>query len=302
MTRFRDDVAGLDATIIMHPRIWKASGHVDTFSDPMVDCKTCKARFRADQMNEIPCPQKPSKMATECHGEKTEARPFNLMFETVVGPIQSEENIAYLRPETAQAIFAQFKNVLETSRQKVPFGIAQMGKAFRNEVTPRNFTFRSREFEQMELEFFIKPDEAVEAISGSVATPAGTRASRGTAAELGLATLAPILGRGAHPVLREHRPAAHDARGILAETGGTGPLRPGHRRHPVQIPLRHPGTRRHRRPQRFRPEPAPAFLRQVDGRVRRGTQGRLAEAGPGKADGAARALLTRPGEVSRTCR
>lgn len=173
MTRFRDDVAGLDATIIMHPRIWKASGHVDTFSDPMVDCKTCKARFRADQMSDMPCPQKPSKMATECHGEKTEARPFNLMFETIVGPIKSEENIAYLRPETAQAIFAQFKNVLETSRQKVPFGIAQMGKAFRNEVTPRNFTFRSREFEQMELEFFIKPDEAIEAISGSVAKPAG---------------------------------------------------------------------------------------------------------------------------------
>jgi glycyl-tRNA synthetase len=173
MTRLRDDIVGLEATIIMHPRIWKASGHVDTFSDPMVDCKTCKARFRADQMHEIPCPQKPSKMACECHGEKTEARPFNLMFATTVGPIKTEENTAYLRPETAQAIFAQFKNVLETSRQKVPFGIAQMGKAFRNEVTPRNFTFRSREFEQMELEFFIKPDEAVEAISGSVARPAG---------------------------------------------------------------------------------------------------------------------------------
>jgi len=103
----------------------------------------------------------------------TPARPFNLMFETVVGPIRSEENIAYLRPETAQAIFAQFKNVLETARQKVPFGVAQMGKAFRNEVTPRNFTFRSREFEQMELEFFIKPDEAVEAICGRVAVPSG---------------------------------------------------------------------------------------------------------------------------------
>lgn len=171
MTRYRDDVAGLDATIIMHPRIWKASGHVDTFSDPMVDCKTCKGRFRADQMNEIPCPQKPSKMSSECHGEKTEARPFNLMFETVVGPIRTDENVTYLRPETAQAIFAQFKNILETARQKVPFGIAQMGKAFRNEVTPRNFTFRSREFEQMELEFFIKPDEVIEAISGTVAEP-----------------------------------------------------------------------------------------------------------------------------------
>ena len=172
MTRQRDDIAGLEATIIMHPQIWKASGHVDTFSDPMIDCKTCKGRFRADQTNEIPCPQKPSKMVSECHGEKTAPRAFNLMFQTYVGPVRDESAIAYLRPETAQAIFAQFKNVLETSRQKVPFGIAQVGKAFRNEVTPRNFTFRSREFEQMELEFFIKPDEVVEAISGKVASAA----------------------------------------------------------------------------------------------------------------------------------
>jgi len=172
MTRQRDDVAGLEATIIMHPKIWKASGHVDTFSDPMIDCKTCKGRFRADQTNEIPCPQKPSKMVSECHGEKTAPRAFNLMFQTYVGPVRDESAIAYLRPETAQAIFAQFKNVLETSRQKVPFGIAQTGKAFRNEVTPRNYTFRSREFEQMELEFFIKPDEVVEAICGKVATTA----------------------------------------------------------------------------------------------------------------------------------
>lgn len=172
MTRQREDVTGLDATIIMHPQIWKASGHVDTFSDPMVDCKTCKGRFRADQTAEIPCPQKPSKMVSACHGEKTAPRAFNLMFQTCVGPVQDDSAIAYLRPETAQAIFAQFKNILETSRQKVPFGIAQVGKAFRNEVTPRNFTFRSREFEQMELEFFIRPDEAVEAIAGHVASAA----------------------------------------------------------------------------------------------------------------------------------
>jgi len=172
MTRQREDVAGLEATIIMSPKIWEASGHVTTFSDPMIDCKTCKGRFRADQTNEIPCPEKPSKCVNECHGEKTAPRAFNLMFQTYVGPVQDDSAIAYLRPETAQAIFAQFKNVLETSRQKVPFGIGQIGKAFRNEVTPRNFTFRSREFEQMELEFFIKPDEAVEAISGAVATPA----------------------------------------------------------------------------------------------------------------------------------
>ncbi len=172
MTRMREDVAGLEATIIMSPKIWEASGHVATFTDPMIDCKTCKGRFRADQIGEIPCPQRPSKCVAECAGEKTEPRAFNLMFKTVVGPIESDDNIAYLRPETAQAIFVQFKNVLETSRQKVPFGIAQVGKAFRNEVTPRNYTFRSREFEQMELEYFIKPDEAVEAISGGVSTPA----------------------------------------------------------------------------------------------------------------------------------
>ncbi len=182
MTRQRDDVAGLEATIVMSPQIWKASGHVDTFSDPMCDCKKCKKRFRADQLCEdqglvlikintakfeLPAGTK----CTNCDSkELTEPRPFNLMFKTYVGPIESEDSVAYLRPETAQAIFAQFKNVLETSRQKVPFGIAQVGKAFRNEVTPRNFTFRSREFEQMELEFFIKPDEVIEAIHGSVAT------------------------------------------------------------------------------------------------------------------------------------
>lgn len=171
MTRQREDVVGLEATIIMSPQIWKASGHVDTFSDAMIDCKTCKGRFRADQISEIPCPQKPSKKVSECAGEKTAPRAFNLMFKTFVGPVESDENVAYLRPETAQAIFAQFKNVQETSRQRVPFGIAQIGKAFRNEITPRNFTFRSREFEQMELEFFIRPDEAIEAVCGVVTAP-----------------------------------------------------------------------------------------------------------------------------------
>ena len=182
MTRQREDIAGLEATIIMSPAIWRASGHVDTFSDPMCDCKKCKKRFRADQL----CEEQDLVLGkdangkfvlpagTKCTGcgstELTEPRPFNLMFKTYVGPVESEDNVAYLRPETAQAIFAQFQNVLATSRQKVPFGIAQIGKAFRNEVTPRNYTFRSREFEQMELEFFIKPDEAIEAIHGSVAT------------------------------------------------------------------------------------------------------------------------------------
>jgi len=183
MTRQRDDVAGLEATIIMSPAIWKASGHVDTFSDPMCDCRKCKKRFRADQLCEdqgltlikTAAGKFELPVGTKCTGcgstELTEPRPFNLMFKTFVGPVESEDNVAYLRPETAQAIFAQFKNVLETSRQRVPFGIAQVGKAFRNEVTPRNFTFRSREFEQMELEFFIKPDEVIEAIHGSVFTP-----------------------------------------------------------------------------------------------------------------------------------
>ncbi|MEI6713993.1 MAG: glycine--tRNA ligase [Verrucomicrobiota bacterium] len=242
MTRLRDDIVGLEATIIMHPEIWRASGHVDTFSDPMSTCRACKKLVRSDQVWEmletVPwaetirslCPD--GKADTEgllkwaknkglkslpnfalvkdpeailanlaarsaeatsvqaifqilttaanegplstpcphCGGELTEPRPFNLMFKTYVGPAATEDDIAYLRPETAQAIFVQFKNVLETSRVKVPFGICQIGKAFRNEVTPRNFTFRSREFEQMELEFFIKPDEVVAAQHGQVAS------------------------------------------------------------------------------------------------------------------------------------
>ena len=351
MTRQRDDVAGLEATIIMSPKIWKASGHVDTFSDPMRDCPLTKKRVRADQVEpqsgivfsysgenstvpdeavaafrselteaisklpddklktrgEIEAgdllvgklgvakvaaylfqwrdtseelqplrslihkftrthegkdsterlavllpvgkpPESARKVALEFYhsrgvrnpellGEETkkienstdfhpesgveltEARPFNLMFKTYVGPIESEDSIAYLRPETAQAIFAQFKNVLETSRQKVPFGIAQVGKAFRNEVTPRNFTFRSREFEQMELEFFIKPDEVVEATCGRVATAAEAFQEHRTSnmntehrtglstlnpqpsTKLGLGSVAQVLGRGACALL-----------------------------------------------------------------------------------------------------
>jgi glycyl-tRNA synthetase len=232
MTYEREDVVGLDATIIMHPVIWKASGHVETFSDPMVDCLLTNKRFRADQIDLqsgiayfysgardkvsgkeskdpysvlVPKgkpPESARKTATQFYtlrgikdpellGERseemqntrsynpengsllTEPRPFNLMFSTHYGPIASDENKAYLRPETAQAIFVQFKNVLESSRTKVPFGIGQIGKAFRNEITPRNFTFRSREFEQMELEFFIPPDEAVVALAGEVAKVAG---------------------------------------------------------------------------------------------------------------------------------
>ena len=246
MMREREDCVGLDASIIMHRAVWKASGHEDTFSDPMSTCKSCKKLIRSDQVIQIygekdwvsavlvnlgdakaerdaqvkwaktkgksqapnlalvqtpeavadrlfqritdksfapltmveqlrylatppdknviasdPCPH--------CGGELTAPRPFNLMLKTNTSPIESEENLAYLRPETAQAIFVQFKNVFDSSRVKVPFGIGQIGKAFRNEITPRNFTFRSREFEQMELEFFIPPDEAIQLLHGSVA-------------------------------------------------------------------------------------------------------------------------------------
>ncbi|MDD5349180.1 MAG: glycine--tRNA ligase [Chthoniobacteraceae bacterium] len=229
MTKLRDDVVGLDASIIMHPTVWKASGHIDTFADPMVDCLLTKKRFRADQIepqsgiayfytgakdeaagkesaepfSALLAPGKPAesvrKVATQFYAQRglenptllgertekventtrynpengallTEPRMFNLMFKSHAGPVENEENAVFLRPETAQAIFVQFKNVLETSRQKVPFGIAQIGKAFRNEINPRNYTFRSREFEQMELEFFIKPDEVVEKQCGAVAT------------------------------------------------------------------------------------------------------------------------------------
>ena len=161
MVDLRDDVVGVDTTIIAHPETWRASGHVASFSDPMVDCRLCKGRYRADQLEKDAngkylCP------TSKCRGDFTEARAFNLMFRTFVGAQEDSSSEAYLRPETCQSIFTQFKNVLTTSRQKVPFGIAQIGKSFRNEITPRNFTFRSREFEQMEMEFFIKPDTAVQ--------------------------------------------------------------------------------------------------------------------------------------------
>ena len=154
------DIVGLDCAIISHPKVWEASGHVAGFADPMVDCKKCKARFRADQVAEATCPLKPSKRPGECGGELTEPRQFNLMFQMYVGALADEESRAYLRPETAQGMFYNFRNVLDTTRVKVPFGLAQLGKGFRNEITPRNFIFRSREFEMMEVEFFVHPSEA----------------------------------------------------------------------------------------------------------------------------------------------
>jgi glycyl-tRNA synthetase len=150
----RDDMEGLDAAILMHPKVWEASGHVSSFTDPLVDCKRCKKRFRADHLEGPACP--------ECGGELTEARQFNLMFKTFMGPVEEDAAVVYMRPETAQGIFVNFANVLETRRRKLPFGIAQIGKAFRNEITPGNFTFRTREFEQMEIEYFVPPQQADE--------------------------------------------------------------------------------------------------------------------------------------------
>src|SRR5437764_2251695 len=159
MVHERDDVVGMDGSILMNRAVWQASGHEDTFSDPMVDCRVCKSRLRADQVIE----KKGVRQCPNCGSKDlTEPRPFNLMFKTYVGATEDESSVTYLRPETAQSIFVQFKNSLEVSRKKLPFGIAQIGKAFRNEINPRNFTFRSREFEQMELEYFCRPEQGTE--------------------------------------------------------------------------------------------------------------------------------------------
>jgi glycyl-tRNA synthetase len=183
--QFRADMVGLDASILMHPLVWKASGHVDHFTDPMVDCRACQRRFRADKLDEVPwvhyCPEKkenkfevpaaePCKhcgrrrtLCPECgRGELTEPRQFNLMFRTFMGPVEEEAAVTYLRPETAQGIFVNFDNILQSMRLKLPFGIAQIGKSFRNEITPGNFIFRTREFQQMEIEFFVNPLDTVD--------------------------------------------------------------------------------------------------------------------------------------------
>ncbi len=150
----RDDIEGIDASILMHPKVWEASGHVAGFSDPLVDCKVCKSRFRADQIDlDKPCP------VCGNRNSFTEIRQFNLMFKTFMGPVEDSAHIVYLRPETAQGIYVNFHNVREAARRKLPFGIAQIGKAFRNEITPGNFIFRTREFEQMEMQYFVKPGE-----------------------------------------------------------------------------------------------------------------------------------------------
>jgi glycyl-tRNA synthetase len=145
----RDDMVGLDSSILMHPQTWEASGHVEGFSDPLVECKGCHLRWRSDELKGDKCP--------DCGGELTEPRLFNLMFKTFMGPVEDEASVVYLRPETAQGMFVNFENILTTTRKRLPFGIAQIGKSFRNEVTTGNFIFRSREFEQMEIEYFVRP-------------------------------------------------------------------------------------------------------------------------------------------------
>jgi glycyl-tRNA synthetase len=163
MVQERDDIVALDSAIILNPRVWEASGHVAGFTDPLVDCRTCKLRFRADQLEFARCGRKPSKRPGETPDcDLTAPRQFNLMFETHVGALQDESSSAFLRPETAQGIFINFKNVAQLARRKPPFGIAQVGKSFRNEITPGNFLFRVREFEQMEMEFFVPPADARE--------------------------------------------------------------------------------------------------------------------------------------------
>jgi glycyl-tRNA synthetase len=157
----RDDIVALDSAILQHPRVWEASGHLEGFTDPLVDCRACKLRFRADELEDSACGRKPSVHPgefTDC--DLTDPRQFNLMFKTHMGPVEEEAAAVYLRPETAQGIFINFKNVLQFARRKPPFGIAQIGKSFRNEITPGNFIFRTREFEQMEMEYFVPPDEA----------------------------------------------------------------------------------------------------------------------------------------------
>jgi glycyl-tRNA synthetase len=159
MTQLHDDIAGLDAAILMHPRTWEASGHVENFTDPLVDCKQCNSRFRADQ---IPQDLLAEKKCPECGGELTDMRKFNLMFKTHIGPAEDSASVIYLRPETAQGIYVNYKNIIQSHRMKIPFGIAQIGKAFRNEIVTKNFIFRTCEFEQMEMQYFVKPGSDVQ--------------------------------------------------------------------------------------------------------------------------------------------
>ena len=234
MLQERDDIVAIDSAILQHPRVWEASGHLAGFTDPLVDCKTCGQRFRADHLGDLPCGRKPSKHpgeTDEC--DLTEARDFNLMFETTIGPVKESGSAAYLRPETAQGIFINFKNVLQFSRKKPPFGIAQVGKSFRNEITPGNFIFRTREFEQMEMEFFVPPDEAQQWFEHWLAE------RERWYVELG------------HPP-RPPAPARTRPRRALA-------LLLGHQRRRISLPDRLVRARGDRQPRRLRPHPAREF-------------------------------------------
>ena len=188
----RDDIVALDSAILQHPRTWEASGHLEGFTDPLVDCRTCKLRFRADKLDDAQCGRKPSKHPGETDDcDLTDARQFNLMFETHMGPVRDDASTVYLRPETAQGIFVNFKNVLQFARRKPPFGIAQIGKSFRNEITPGNFIFRTREFEQMEMEYFVPPQRgrALVRVLGRAAPRAGTPSSASAPTTCGCASI-----------------------------------------------------------------------------------------------------------------
>ncbi len=252
MVQLRDDVVGLDAAILGPPAIWEASGHLANFTDPLVDCKVCRNRFRLDKLDDPGvCPSCGSKDSF------TEARQFNLMFKTHAGPVADDGAVAYLRPETAQGMFVNFANVLQTTRKKPPFGIAQVGKSFRNEITPQNWIFRTREFEQMELEFFVPPDEA----------PAVVR----------------VLVPGAVELVRRARHPGRAAAAAGPRRRRAVPLLGGHLRRGVPVPVGLRRARGHRQPHRLRPHPA----RQVLGR-----EARLLRPGDGRA---LRALRDRAG-------
>ena len=250
--RERDDIVGLDGSILTHQDVLKASGHVGGFSDALVDCRTCKGRFRADNLDGLECPQKPSCQPGEHSAcDLTEPREFNLMFQTHMGASShegDESSVAYLRPETAQSIFVQFKNVLQTSRVKLPFGIAQIGKAFRNEINPRNYTFRSREFEQMEIEYFCRPEDGMRLTDEWL----------------------------------EDRLKFYEEIGIPREHLHILDVPDGDRAHyskktydiEYEFPFRHPGTRRRRLPDRLRPQQTRREKRQADRVFRRSHQGK----------------------------
>jgi glycyl-tRNA synthetase len=221
MVQRRDDVVGLDAAILSPPAVWEASGHLANFSDPLVDCRNCHQRWREDKIGGV-CPACGSTQFTE-------ARAFNLMFKTHAGPIEDEGAVAYLRPETAQGMFINFANVLQTTRKRPPFGIAQVGKSFRNEITPQNFVFRTREFEQMEMEYFVPPAEAQHWF------------------EYWLDERYRWYTRAGHPRSRKLRLRHHDRRRAV-------PLLDGYRGRGVPLPVGMGRARRHRQPHRLRPQ------------------------------------------------